>query len=75
MPPKKQILQTQQARAALAANLSLSNTTNIAANQPSNANNPPPNVPSSELLTNQNLQNLATSAAALSLHQQINCLP
>ena len=53
MPPKKQILQTQQARAALAANLSLSNTTNITANQPSYANNPSPNVPPTDLLPNQ----------------------
>ena len=56
---------------------SQSNTTNTAANQSSNANNPPPNVlpQPTELLSNQNLQNSAASAAALPLLQQINCLP
>ena len=53
---------------------SQSNTTNTAANQSSNANNPPPNVPPqpTELLSNQNLQNSAASAAVLPLLQQIN---
>ena len=44
----------------------------VAANQTSNTINPPPNVPPTELLTNQNLQNLAASAAALPRLQQIN---
>jgi hypothetical protein len=46
-----------------------------AANQPSNANNPPTNVPPTKILTNQNLQNSAASAAALPLLKQINSTP
>ena len=69
MPAKKQGVHLSKARET---KLSLSNTTNTAANQPSNANNTPPYVPLSELLTNQNLQNLAASAAALPRLQQIN---
>ena len=44
----------------------------VAANQTSNTINPPPNVPPTELLTNQNLQNSPASAAALPHLQQIN---
>jgi hypothetical protein len=62
MPAKKQGVHLIKAREA---KLSLSNTTNTAANQPSNAINPPPNVPSSEILTNQKLQNSAASACCL----------
>ena len=45
---------------------------NTTSSQPSNANNPPLNVPQAELLPNQNLQNSAASAAVLPLLQQIN---
>ena len=53
-----------KAKAASQKRLSSSNTTNTEANQAFNANNPPPNVPPTELLTNQNLQNSPASAAA-----------
>ena len=70
MPKNKNNSRTKRARQAKAA----SNTNNAAANQSSNANNPPPNVPPqpTELLSNQNLQNSAASAAVLPLLQQIN---
>jgi hypothetical protein len=67
MPKNKKNSQTKRAREAKATSQ------NTAANQPSNVNNPPPNVPPPiELLPNQNLQNSAASAAALPLLQQIN---
>ena len=56
-----------KAKAASQKRLSSSNTTNTEAN----ANNPPPNVPPTELLTNQNLQNSAAPAAALPRLQQL----
>ena len=70
MPKSKKInSRNKRAREAKAAS---QNT--VAANQPLNTNNPPPNVPSqpTELFTNQNLQNSAASAAALPLLQQMN---
>ena len=68
MPKSKKInSRNKRAREAKAAS---QNT--VAANQTSNTINPPPNVPPTELLTNQNLQNSAASAAALPLLQQMN---
>ena len=64
---KKNKSQTKRAREAKAASQNTA-----AANQPLNTINPPPNVPPTELLTNQNLQNSASSAAALPRLQQIN---
>ena len=60
----------KHSKAASQIRLSSSNTTNIAANQPSNTSYPAPSVPLQP--TNQNLLISAASAAALPLPQQIN---
>ena len=69
MQKNKKNSQTKRAREAKATSQNI-----VAANETSNTNNPPPNVPPqpTELFTNQNLQNSAASAAALPFLQQIN---
>jgi hypothetical protein len=68
MGPRKQLKHLKNASNQANKSQASQNITN----QPLNTNNPPPNMPPTVLLTNQNLQNSPASAAALPRLQQFN---